>query len=212
MSKNSLELLLIIPVLLFSVSVHETAHGWMAKKLGDMTAYVMGRLTLNPLKHIDIFGSVIFPLLLAIAGAPVIGWAKPVPINPYNLKNPKKDMIWVAVAGVLANVILSIICILLLKIFVEVDLGPFTPVLKILVYAVQINLVLFAFNLIPIPPLDGSRIVSGLLPEQYAWKFNRIEPFGIFIILILVYLNILNFVFAPVFWIYGKLLAWLGIV
>jgi Zn-dependent protease len=185
-----------IPVLLFSVTIHEVSHGFIAEKRGDPTAKIAGRLTLNPIAHLDLFGSIIFPLLLVIARSPfVFGWAKPVPVNFYNLINPKKDMILVAIAGPVSNFLLGFICAIFLRIL---NMSLFLPLfilqllVKIFVYGIIINTILGVFNLIPIPPLDGSRIVMGLLPYPYSSSFSRLEPYGIFIFLFLFALGIIN--------------------
>ena len=170
-------LLVSIAIFLLAVTIHEYSHGWVANRLGDPTARLSGRLTLNPLAHIDPIGSVALPLLLIITGSPIVfGWAKPVPVDARNLRNPKEDMIWVGLAGPGANFLAATAFALLVRIgFVH----------SIIVLFIIINLILAFFNLIPIPPLDGSRIVSGLLPYQYAYQYSRIEPFGIIILFIL---------------------------
>lgn len=176
-----LDLLLInIAILAPAVILHECAHGWVAYKLGDPTAKNLGRLTLNPLKHIDPFGTVLLPLLLWWQGFTPIGWAKPVPINPMNLSSPKRDMMWVGLAGPAVNIALAVV----LSIFLKLNLvgGLVRSTIELAVY---MNLFLAIFNLIPIPPLDGSRFVVGLLPNKYAYLYSRLEPYGIFIVMLL---------------------------
>ena len=197
-------LLVVLPVLLFAVTVHEYAHGWVAERRGDPTARHSGRLTLNPIAHIDPVGTIIFPLFLYImqvhmlkVETPLIfGWAKPVPVNFRNLRNPKQDMIAVGLAGPVANIILAILCTLFLRMGI---IEPYTFIGKLLGFGIFINLLLAVFNLVPIPPLDGSRILTGLLPPRWAYNYSKLEPFG-FIILIFVvfYLGLLRFMWLIV--------------
>ena len=188
-----------VVVLLFSVIVHEVAHGFVAYKRGDSTAKLLGRLTLNPIYHIDIFGSIILPAILILTGAPVFGWAKPVPVNMYNLKNPKRDMIFVSLAGVTANFLLAVaagaIMFIIRAFFADVSI--MASIYLILQYVIVINIVLMIFNLIPIPPLDGSRVVLFLLPRDLAQKYAKIERYGFWIILILLMTNVLWKIIAP---------------
>lgn len=174
--------LFIFLIFIYSIILHEIAHGLAAERLGDPTARVSGRLNLNPLSHIDPIMSVLVPLFLILSGSPIVfGSAKPVPIDPYNLKNPKKDMGFIALAGPATNlviaVLLSFVARLLLAVF------PQTIFLEILKYGVQINIVLAIFNLIPIPPLDGGRVAVAILPYQYSEALASIESIGIFIVL-----------------------------
>ena len=188
-----------VVVLLFSIIVHEVAHGFVAYKRGDSTAKSLGRLTLNPIPHIDILGSIILPAFLMLVGAPVFGWAKPVPINIYNLKNPKQDMIFVSLAGVTANFLLAAVAgfiMFLIRAFFA-DVSVMASIYFILQYVIVINVVLMLFNLIPIPPLDGSRVVFFLLPRDLAQKYARIERYGFLIILVLLATNILWKIIAP---------------
>lgn len=167
-------------ILFFSIVLHEVAHGLMAERHGDPTARMMGRITLNPLVHIDPVGTILLPLIMIVFGSPFIfGWAKPIPINPRNLNNPKRDMMWIALAGPATNFVLSLFLALIFRVLVR----PGTIAETILFYGVTINLVLAFINLIPIPPLDGSRILSGLLPDRYNFRLAQLERYG-FIILI----------------------------
>ena len=189
-----------IVVLLFSVIVHEVAHGFVAYKRGDATAKLLGRLTLNPISHIDIFGSIVLPAILMLIGAPVFGWAKPVPVNMYNLKNPKKDMIFVSLAGVTANFLLAV-CAGIFMFFIRTffaNTDIMVSIYVILQYVIVINIVLLIFNLIPIPPLDGSRVVLFMLPRELAQKYAQIERYGFWIILILLGTNILWKIIGPI--------------
>ncbi len=188
-----------VVVLLFSVIVHEVAHGFVAYKRGDSTAKLMGRLTLNPIYHIDIFGSIILPACLLLVGAPAFGWAKPVPVNMYNLKNPKRDMIFVSLAGVTANFLLAVIAGAIMFIIRSsgAEVSVLYSIYIIMQYVIVINIVLMIFNLIPIPPLDGSRVVLFLLPRDLAQKYAKIERYGFWIILILLMTNVLWKIIAP---------------
>lgn len=183
-----------IPVIL-AVTVHEVAHGWVASKLGDRTAQLLGRLTLNPIKHIDPIGTIIVPIALLIMGGFVFGWAKAVPVNTANFKNPRSDMAWVAIAGPISNLFMAVAWAFIAKfgtivVVTSPDIGQF------LIYSglagISINLILFILNLIPIPPLDGSRVLSSFLPKKLAYNYNRIEPYGFFILLGLLFFGILG--------------------
>ncbi|HHF52042.1 MAG: site-2 protease family protein [Candidatus Aminicenantes bacterium] len=205
-------------VILFAITIHEAAHGWAAYKLGDPTAHIMGRVTLNPVPHIDPIGTVLMPAILIIMGAPPFGWAKPVPVNPANLKNPKRDNMLISAAGPAANLLaafVSLIAIVLLKAvnpntsyFIRSFLmgrggiqGGFRPMeglAVILFYAVFLNVLLAVFNLIPIPPLDGSGIITGFLSEEASRMYDKIRPFGFIIILGLLYLGLLNLIIRPI--------------
>ena len=174
----------VLPVL-FAITVHEAAHGWMARKLGDATAEMLGRVTINPLKHIDPIGTVVLPLLLYYFSSFVFGWAKPVPVNWRNLDHPRRDMALVALAGPGANLLMAILWALVIKL--GVLLWAHTPWLALpLVYmggaGVLINTVLMVLNLMPVLPLDGGRILSALLPPRQAALFARLEPYGLLII------------------------------
>jgi len=173
-----------------AITVHESSHGWMADKFGDKTARAMGRITLNPIAHIDPIGTVILPLLLILTRSPCIfGWAKPVPVNPYNLRNPRKDMLWIGLAGPAANIITAIIFSFILRSGLII---PNSLANTFIVQVILINLVLAIFNLIPIPPLDGYQILSGLLPRETAISYSRIEPYGMWILLALLFLGVIG--------------------
>jgi Zn-dependent protease len=181
-----------IPVI-FAITLHEAAHGYAAKYFGDRTAYMMGRVTLNPFSHIHWVGTILLPLLLyfSTSGALIFGYAKPVPVNFGNLKNPKRDMIWVALAGPGVNLIQAIVWALLYVVYTDFGVTEkfFFAMCKA---GVLSNVVMFAFNLFPLPPLDGGRIVVGLLPLKQAYQFSRIEPYGFFIVMALVLTGVVN--------------------
>ncbi|MBL4774811.1 MAG: site-2 protease family protein [Mariprofundus sp.] len=189
-----------LPVLL-AIVLHEVAHGWVADKLGDNTARFMGRLTLNPLKHIDPIGTILIPIVLLVAGSPFLfGYAKPVPINFGKLNNPKRDMIWVALAGPLTNLILAFISTVILAIAINMPQSAAwlaTPLALMCQASIIINMVLFIFNLLPLPPLDGGRVAVGLLPGPMAYQLSRLEPFGFIIIVGLLLLGFLQTVIGP---------------
>ncbi len=191
-----MNLLLNLSIFFFAVIIHEYAHGWVAWKLGDSTARFMGRLTLNPLAHIDPIGTIFLPLILLITHSPVLfGWAKPVPVDFFNLKNPKQGMIWVGLAGPVANILFAIALSLLLKI--PLLLTSYLAV-SVITTAIMANLVLAVFNLLPIPPLDGSRVMMGLLPYNLSVEYAKIEPYGFIIIFALLWMNAINTVIWPV--------------
>ncbi|MCD5383978.1 site-2 protease family protein [candidate division WOR-3 bacterium] len=172
-----INILIQLLILFFSIIVHEVSHGYAALRYGDPTAKHAGRLSFNPLRHIDPFGTIILPLILILTGSPfLIGWAKPVPINPYYLRNPREDMMKIGAAGPLSNFALAILFSLIYR---TVGIEPFA---YFILYAVFINLLLAVFNLIPVPPLDGSRILGGLLPYDLYEKYMRIEPYGFIIV------------------------------
>lgn len=185
-------------VLLFVVVVHEYCHGWMADKCGDDTARVMGRVTLNPLPHLDLFGSILLPLFLILMRSPFLfAWAKPVPINPLRFNNPRRDIIKVGFSGPGANFLLAIISAVILRL---IPAGSsFTALLyDSLNYMVLLNLVLGLFNLVPIPPLDGSRVLSGFLPRELSYRYNLLEPYGFIIIIFLFYSGFISLFLWPI--------------
>lgn len=183
-----METIIVIALVFFpAVILHECAHGWVAYKLGDPTAKYLGRLTLNPLKHVDPMGTILLPALLILVRSPVLfGWAKPVPVNFMNLHNPKRDMMWVGMAGPAVNIILAVFLSQLFRFELASPLSDFIAM------GVVINLVLAIFNLIPIPPLDGSRFVMSVLPMKYARSYARLEPYGILIVFVLLYFGLLG--------------------
>jgi Zn-dependent protease len=191
--------IMLVPALM-AITCHEVSHGFVADKLGDNTARRMGRLTLNPIKHMDIIGT----LMVFIIG---IGWAKPVPVNFNNLRNPKRDMIWVAAAGPVTNFSIAFLSAMLMRIILASTQGVtsvplamfFNPVVLMLAFSVYINLLLAIFNLIPVPPLDGGRVAVGLLPNRQAILYSRIEPFGMIIIILLVFFTrTFDYVISPI--------------
>ncbi len=209
---NLNQIVVMIVPLLFSVTIHEVAHGYIALRMGDHTAQKAGRLTLNPIKHLDFFGSLLLPLMLKLTGSPIIfGYAKPVPVNFSNLRDVRKSTIYVASAGVLANFILAFLSGILFRILTNYKLlwqtsifNPFIMDLySMLFYSVAINLILAIFNLIPIPPLDGSKILAMCLPASLRIQFAHLERFGMIIIIFLLLTNLLDkllsFFLTPMF-------------
>ncbi|MES2354325.1 MAG: site-2 protease family protein [Pseudomonadota bacterium] len=186
-----------LPVM-FAITLHEAAHGFVARYFGDPTAYMLGRVTLNPLKHIDPIGTVILPLSMFALGIPPFGWAKPVPVNFNQLRNPKRDMLWVAAAGPFANLLMVILWGLVIRVAGLISGNPFyEPMVLMGVAGIFINIMLMVLNLFPLPPLDGGRIAVSLLPQRAAYTFSRIEPYGFIILLILLYTNVLGTVISP---------------
>jgi Zn-dependent protease len=188
-----------VPVL-FAITVHEVAHGWVAKYLGDRTAEMLGRLTLNPVKHIDPIGTILVPAVLLVLGGFIFGWAKPVPVTYENLHHPKRDMALVAAAGPLANLSMAVLWAVLLKVGLLLS-GSFDWVALPLVYmggaGITINIVLMVLNLLPIPPLDGGRVLVGVLPGPLSWQLSRIEPYGFLILLALLMTSMLGRLLGP---------------
>ena len=188
--------------MLFAITIHEAAHGWVAKKLGDSTAYAMGRVTLDPVKHIDLYGTVIFPAIMFILsqGAVMFGWAKPVPVTESRLRNPKRDMVLVALAGPLSNLIMAMLWALCFVLLAQTNsslalvegLGIMSKL------GIFINISFMAFNLIPILPLDGGRIIRGLLPLRLALKYDKSEPYGQYIVIGLVVFGFTSFFTKPI--------------
>jgi len=181
---NVAQIFIAFVVLLFSLTVHEMAHAWTADRLGDPTARLLGRVSLNPMVHADLIGTIVFPLLAMVSGVPLIGWAKPVPVNPRRLQRPRRDYVLVAAAGPASNLVMAIAAAILLRL---VPVSPVTlgepnvtaPVAAILSQALRLNVLLAVFNMVPIPPLDGGNVLGGLLPARVAFRFNAIlRPYG----------------------------------
>lgn len=203
---NILTIAIQLLVILLALSVHESAHAWMAERFGDPTGRLQGRISLNPMAHIDPIGTVIFPVMLALMGAPVFGWAKPVMVNPYNLRNPRKDGIYIAAAGPVSNIIMAIGGIVVFIILkqagivgsIYVTSRSAEAITILLLNLILINLFLAIFNLLPIPPLDGSRILEGILEGEALRTFKKIEPYGFMILIAVIYLGIFDIVARPV--------------
>lgn len=223
---NVLSIALQLFVVLFAITIHEAAHGWVAYRLGDPTAHNLGRISLNPIVHIDPIFTILVPVLLALTGLPVFGMAKPVPFNPHNLRNPRRDNIWISFAGPAANGLAALGAFLLLLVLKFTVPGvnrflavlcrtffkspeilraalpkgffPFEGLALVLYFVVLINIYLAVFNLIPVPPLDGSGILMGVLPDRLADRYERLRPYGFFIVMALVLMGGLTMVVAPI--------------
>ncbi|HQR50401.1 MAG TPA: site-2 protease family protein [Methylophilaceae bacterium] len=185
-----------LPVI-FAITVHEAAHGYVARYFGDMTAAAAGRISFNPLRHIDPIGTVLVPLLTMMAGGILFGWAKPVPVDFGRLRNPKRDMLWVAAAGPASNLVMAILWALALKLAPAFSEAIATPLVLMAQAGIMINVVLMVLNLFPLPPLDGGRIAVSLLPQPYAWKFSQIERYGFIILIVLLFTGILGKILGP---------------
>ncbi len=189
----------VVPVV-FAITLHEAAHGYVARQFGDRTAEALGRITLNPLRHIDPIGTILVPAMLYLTAGPqyIFGWAKPVPVNFGNLRNPKRDMLWVAAAGPAANFAMAFAWMLILNVARVDSAVPGGGLAMMARIGVSINLVLMALNLLPIPPLDGGRIAVSLLPQRAAQLWTRLEPFGLFILVALMATRVLDDFIRPI--------------
>ncbi|OIJ40667.1 MULTISPECIES: site-2 protease family protein [Massilia] len=185
-----------LPVL-FAITLHEAAHAYAAKYFGDNTAYSQGRMSLNPLVHVDIWGTIVIPIMMYLFTPFVFGYAKPVPVEFGRLRNPKRDMAWVALAGPIANLIMAALWLLFAALLVFFGVSEAFP-RRMAEAGILTNLLIMAFNLLPIPPLDGGRVLTSMLPNSLAWKFARIEPYGFFIVLGLVFLQLVGYWVVPV--------------
>jgi Zn-dependent protease len=208
---NFAQIFIAFAVLLFSLTVHEMAHAWTADTLGDPTARLLGRVSLNPIVHADLFGTVIFPLVAMVSGAPLLGWAKPVPVNGRQLRHPRRDFMLVAAAGPASNLVLAVIAALLLALLPvsPQTLGEPTvsvPLAAILSQVMRLNVLLAVFNMVPIPPLDGGNVLAGLLPATLAVSFNRIRPYGFILLYALILTNGFDYIVVPP---YRYILSWL---
>src|SRR5579872_911641 len=197
-----------IPVL-FAITLHEVAHGWVASKFGDQTARLAGRLTINPLKHIDLMGTVIVPLLMLMMGGFIFGWAKPVPVDSRNMRHPRYNMVFVALAGPLSNFLMAIFWAGIVKIGLSLNAWFGIPLIYMGQAGMMINIVLGVLNCLPIPPLDGGRALCNLLPGQWGWNLYRLEPYGFLIIVLLMLSGVLSHVIGPVIYMFMQWIAML---
>ncbi len=197
-----------LAIVLVSLSVHEAAHAWTADRLGDPTARLLGRVSLNPVVHIDLIGTIVLPLIAIYSGFPIIGWAKPVPVNIGRLQHPRRDFMIVAAAGPLSNLAQALVAALLLRaLFAGEGLGSSSTLIYMLLRVVEINVLLAVFNLIPIPPLDGGNVLAGLLPETGAAVLDRIRPFGFILLYALMLTGVLaQLIIPPARFVLGALL------
>ncbi len=192
-----------LPVI-FAITMHEAAHGYIAKHFGDFTAFNEGRISLNPIRHIDLIGTILVPLTLFVLSKMTVGagflfgWAKPVPVNFSNLRQPKRDMLWVAAAGPGANLLMALFWALMIKLAITMPESSFAKPLALMgIAGIEINVILMVLNLLPLPPLDGSRMAISLLPHRLAYPFSRIEPYGFIILLGLLFSGVLGTVIGP---------------
>lgn len=186
-----------IPIL-FAITLHEAAHGYVARHFGDMTAYQQGRISLNPMRHIDPVGTILLPILTLMLGGILFGWAKPVPVNFAALRRPKQDMLWVAIAGPASNLLMAFGWALLFKLAWSFPESYFAePLIGMAEWGIKINVILMVLNLLPIPPLDGGRVAVSLLPHRQSYMLSRIEPYGMFILIFLIITSVLGWILIP---------------
>jgi len=197
-----------IPVI-FAITMHEVAHGWVASLFGDQTARLAGRLTINPVKHMDLMGTVVVPLVMLVIGGFIFGWAKPVPVDARNMRNPRYSMVIVALAGPVSNLLMALFWALVVKFGLILDNWFSTGLIYMGQAGMMINIVLCVLNCLPIPPLDGGQALAHLLPGRAGWYMYRIEPYGFLILVILILSGILSFVIEPVIY---TLLRWLSML
>lgn len=191
------KIILFAPPAILAITLHEVAHGWVARYFGDRTAEMLGRLTLNPVKHIDPVGTVVVPLAMVLLGMSFIfGWARPVPVATRNLRNPRRDMIFVAAAGPGSNLLMALGWALVIKFMLVTGISSF-PILAMADFGIKINIFLAVLNMLPIPPLDGGKVASGLLPPRMSTTFNSVEPYGFIILLVLMYAGVLWPIMMP---------------
>jgi Zn-dependent protease len=208
---NIHQIFIAFSVLLFSLTVHESAHAWTADRLGDPTARLLGRVSLNPLVHADLIGTIVFPLLAMTTGAPIIGFAKPVPVNIRQLRHPRRDYVLVAAAGPASNLVMAVAAASLLA---TIPITPQTlgeanvsaPIAALLSQAMRLNVLLAVFNMIPIPPLDGGNVLAGLLPYRFATVFNRVRPYGFLLLYALILTGGFQYLVVPP---YRLIVSWL---
>lgn len=202
-----------LPVI-FGITLHEAAHGYVARMFGDPTAWQAGRVTLNPIKHIDLMGTIIVPLVLLFStklmggGGLLFGWAKPVPVDWGRLRRPKRDMLWVALAGPGSNLVMAVIWAISLRLLAETGSNATSFWVQMAIAGINVNLILMALNLVPLPPLDGGRVVFSLLPSKAAWQFSRIEPYGLIILIVLMLTGVLWVVLQPFLMFGHTIIGW----
>ena len=197
-----------LPVI-FAITVHEAAHGYAARYFGDMTAHLAGRISLNPIKHIDPFGTILVPALMMMVGGILFGWAKPVPVDFSRLRNPKRDMLWVAAAGPASNLVMAILWVFALKFSAGLPAYMGVPLELMAQAGVMINVVLMVLNLLPLPPLDGGRIAVSLLPHDLAYRYAKVERYGFIILIVLLFTGILAKILQPLIFGVISLISWL---
>jgi Zn-dependent protease len=197
-----------LPVI-FAITLHEAAHGYVAKYFGDLTAYTQGRVSLNPVRHIDPIGTILLPLLTLLLGGILFGWAKPVPVNFSALRRPKQDMLWVALAGPGANLFMALGWAFIIKLGLGLPESDFAkPMILMGEAGIKINVILMVLNLLPLPPLDGGRIAASLLPHRMSYAFSKIEPYGFMILLLLLITGVLGTIIGPFIGITIQLVVW----